>query len=63
MCIPHGATGSKDSGYIEDDKPRKKIEKLPKAIFENGDPDYDGVVLEYKKPIKKKNFFEKLLGL
>ena len=63
MCIPHGATGSKDSGYIDDAKPRKKIEKLPRAIFEHGDPDYDGVVLEYVKPKPKKNFFEKLLGL
>jgi len=63
MCIPHGATGSKDSGFIETSPPRKKIEKLPKAIFEHGDPNYDGVVLEYKKPTPKKNFFEKLLGL
>ena len=63
MCIPHGATGTKSNGFIKDDKPRKKVEKLPKAIFENGDPDYDGVVLEYVKPEPKKNFFAKLIGL
>ncbi len=63
MCIPHGATGSKDSGYIEDGKPRKKVEKLPKAIFENGDPNYDGVVIEYKKPEPKKGFLQKVFGL
>ena len=62
MCIPHGATGSTDSGYIED-TPKKKVQKLPKDIFEHGDPNYDGVVLEYRKPAIKKNFFEKLLGL
>lgn len=63
MCIPHGATGSSDSGYIEEETPKKKLHKLPKAIFEHGDPSYDGVVLEYRKPAIKKNFFEKLLGL
>ena len=63
MCIPHGATGSSDSGYMEEATPKKKVQKLPKAIFENGDPNYDGVVLEYKKPASKKNFFAKLLGL
>jgi hypothetical protein len=62
MCIPHGMTATKDNGYI-DDKPRKKhVRKVSKEILANGDPNYDGEVIEYKKP-KPKGFFEKLFGL
>ena len=63
MCIPHGATGSKSNGYIKESKPRKKIQRLPKEIFEHGDPNYDGGIIEYIKPEPKKNFFEKFLGI
>ena len=62
MCIPHGATGTKSNGFIKEDRPHKKVEKLPKAIFENGDPDYDGVVIEYVKPEPKKSFLGKVFG-
>ena len=62
MCIPHGAGGSKDSGYIET-KPKKHIKKVPQEIFEKGDPNFiDERQLDDKKQKEKKSFFDSLFG-
>ncbi len=62
MCLSHSGGGKIDSGYI-DTAPPKSIKRVSKAVFEHGDPNYDGEVIEYHKPKPKKNFFEKLFGL
>ena len=60
MCIPHGATGSKDSGYIVT-KPKKHIEKVSQNIFEKGDPDFvDERKIDDKKSGLRKSFFGSL---
>ena len=60
MCIPHGAMGSRDSGYV-DDKPTKHVEKVSQREFEKGDPDFvDERTSEYK-PKKKETFLETLV--
>ena len=62
MCIPHGATGSKDSGYI-DTKPKKHINKVSQDIFEKGDPNFvDERHQVDKKDEDKKSFFDSLFG-
>ena len=61
MCIPHGATGSKDSGYVEI-KPKKHIEKISQDRFEKGDPNFvDERTAENKNTKSKKSFFSSLL--
>ena len=60
MCIPHGATGKKDNGYIEI-KPKKHIEKVSQTVFESGDPDFiDERTSLHIKPKEKKSFFSSL---
>jgi len=62
MCIPHGAGGSKDSGYIET-KPKRHVEKVPQEIFEKGDPNFvDERRPEDEKQKEKKSFFDSLFG-
>ena len=39
MCIPHGATRSKDSGFIKL-KIKKSIKRVSQEQFEHGDPDF-----------------------
>lgn len=60
MCIPHGAGGSKDNGYIEI-KPKKHIKKVSQDVFEKGDPNFvDERTSEYEKPKSKKSLLAKL---
>ena len=60
MCIPHGAMGSTDNGYI-DDKPKKHVKRVSQQEFEKGDPDFvDERTSEYK-PKKKETFLETLI--
>jgi len=60
MCIPHGATGSTDSGYV-DVKPKKHVKKVPQGEFEKGDPSFiDERVVENKNNKVKKSFFNSL---
>jgi len=57
MCIPHGAMGSKDNGYVQEDKPKKHIQRVSKEQFEKGDPDFvDERISEYI-PKKKHSIF------
>ncbi|WP_415395844.1 hypothetical protein [Sulfurimonas sp. CS5] len=58
MCIPHGATGKKDNGYIEL-KPKKHIKRVSQTIFENGDPNF----VDERKSVhikEKKSFLSSL---
>lgn len=58
MCMPHGGAGKTDSGYIEI-KPKKHIKKMPKDIFEKGDPKFvDERTKPYIKPQEKKSFLD-----
>lgn len=60
MCIPHGATTGKDSGYIEV-KPKKHIEKVSKDVFEHGDSSFvDERVKKHEELKVKKSFFSSL---
>ena len=60
MCIPHGASGKKDSGYIEI-KPKKHIIRVSQSVFEKGDPEFiDERTTMYIKPKLKKSFFSSL---
>lgn len=61
MCIPHGATGSKDNGFVKEDKPKKHVARVSQAEFEKGDPDFvDERVSEYK-PKKNESFLDTLI--
>jgi len=60
MCIPHGAMGSKDSGYIET-KPKKHIERVSQREFEKGDPDFVDERTSVYEPKKKESFLESLM--
>ena len=56
MCIPHGAAGMKDNGYI-DVKQKKHIVRVSQDVFEKGDPNFvDERTSEYVKPKTKKSF-------
>ena len=60
MCIPHGAMGGKDNGYVKEEKPKKHIAKVSQDVFEKGDPDFvDERISEYK-PKKKGSFLSSL---
>ena len=62
MCIPHGATGSIDSGYVEK-KAKKHVEKVSKEVFEKGDPNFvDERTLESDKPEKEKSMCDRIFG-
>ncbi|QOY55775.1 hypothetical protein HUE87_05995 [Candidatus Sulfurimonas marisnigri] len=60
MCIPHGATGAKDSSYINT-KPKKHVKKVAQHIFEKGDPNFvDERRLEEDSIKDKKSFLSSL---
>ena len=40
MCIPHGTSGRKSSGFVKKDKPKKHVEPVSKEQFEKGDPNF-----------------------
>lgn len=61
MCMPHGAGGKTDSGYI-DVKPKKHIKKVSKDIFEKGDPDFIDERYLDKKTNDKKSLLDSLFG-
>ncbi|EDZ62489.1 hypothetical protein SMGD1_2792 [Sulfurimonas gotlandica GD1] len=61
MCIPHGAVGRVDNGYIEI-KPKKHIKRVAQTIFENGDPNFvDERTSVHEKVKEKKSFLSSLL--
>jgi len=61
MCIPHGAAGRKDNGYVEI-KPKKHIKMVSQDEFEHGDPKFvDERKDKYEKPKPKKSFLDKLI--
>ncbi len=60
MCIPHGAMGSKDNGFVKEDKPKKHIKRVSQDQFEKGDPDFiDERTIVYVAK-KKLSFFDSL---
>ena len=61
MCIPHGATGSKDNGYVKP-KPKKHIQRVSQREFEKGDPDFVDERTEAYTPKKKGSFFDNLFS-
>ena len=62
MCMPHGAGGSKDSGYI-DIKPKKHIKKVSQDIFEKGDPDFvDERIIHEEDHSTIKSLCDKIFG-
>ena len=61
MCIPHGVSGTKSSGYIEV-KAKKHVKRVSQTVFEKGDPSFiDERTSEYVKPKEKKSFLSFLL--
>ena len=60
MCIPHGAMGGKDNGYVKEEKPKKHISKVSQDIFEKGDPDFIDERTSAYKPKKKASFLSSL---
>ena len=62
MCIPHGATGTTDSGYVELN-PKKHIQRVSQDVFEKGDPNFvDERTTEYVKSKPKKSFLSSLFN-
>ena len=61
MCIPHGAMGSKDNGYIET-KEKKHIKKVSQREVEKGDPDFVDERKTPYTPKKKGSFFDELFS-
>ena len=63
MCIPHGSMGTKDNGFITNDKPKKHIQKVSKDAFEHGDPDFvDERNSKYIPKKMVKSFFSSIFG-
>ncbi|MBE0514888.1 MULTISPECIES: hypothetical protein [Sulfurimonas] len=63
MCIPHGAMGSVDNGYVKEDKPKKSIKRVSQEVFEKGDPNFvDERVKPYEPQKKKKGLLESLFS-
>jgi len=63
MCIAHGAMGSKDNGFVKEDKPRKPIVRVSQREFEKGDPDFvDERTRAYEPKKKKLSFFESIIN-
>lgn len=60
MCIPHGASVGKDSGYVEE-KPKKHVEPVSKEQFEKGDPDFADKRTKPQTPKKSKSWLVWLL--
>ena len=62
MCIPHGAMGGKDNGFVKEDKPKKPIVRVSQQEFEKGDPDFiDERTSKYEPKTKKLSFFDALI--
>ena len=40
MCIPHGATITKDSGFVKKERPKKHVKRVSQDAFDHGDPDF-----------------------
>ena len=60
MCIPHGASGTKNNGFVKKSRPAKPVTRVSQDEFEKGDPDFiDERTTEYI-PKKKKSFIDKL---
>lgn len=60
MCIPHGAARAKSNGFEKIEKPKKHIQKVSKAEFEKGDPDFVDERHSSYEPKKKESFFSSL---
>ena len=60
MCIPHGVTTSKSSGYI-DEKPKKSLKRVSQAEFEHGDPDFVDERIYKDEPKKKSSIFMQMM--
>ena len=53
MCIPHGAIGTVDNGFIEK-KEKKHIKMVSKEQFEKGDPNFVDERVEEYTPKRQK---------
>ncbi len=62
MCIPHGAMGSKDNGYVKEAKPKKHIQKISQREFEKGDPNFVDERKTAYVPKKKGSFLDDLFS-
>jgi len=61
MCIPHGATRSKDNGFVKEDKPKKHITRVSQREFEKGDPNFVDERTSSYEPKKKESFLDTLI--
>ncbi|QOP46582.1 hypothetical protein [Sulfurimonas paralvinellae] len=62
MCIPHGATRSKDNGFVKEKKSPKHVKKVSQREFEKGDPDFVDERTSSYTPKKKGSFFDELFS-
>ena len=62
MCIPHGATGTINSGFIEKGKPKKSIKRVSQSQFEKGDPSFIDERIKANEPKNEKSFLESLFS-
>jgi len=62
MCIPHGAMGGKDNGFVKEDKPKKHIARVSQDMFEKGDPDFIDERTSTYIPKKKSSLFSSLFN-
>jgi len=60
MCIPHGATGKKSNGFVQEDKPKKHIKRVSQNEFEKGNPDFIDERTSAYEPKKKDSLFSSL---
>jgi hypothetical protein len=60
MCIPHGAMGGKDNGFVKEEKPKKHITRVSQDVFEKGDPNFIDERISVYKPKKKGSFLSSL---
>jgi len=58
MCIPHGATRTKNNGFAKEKKPPKHIKKVSQREFEKGDPDFVDERISTDESKKKGSFLE-----
>jgi len=57
LCIPHGVTGTRSSGYIKKERPKKSIKRVSQEEFEKGDPDFIDERTKSNDSKKNKSFF------
>ncbi|MDF1874840.1 hypothetical protein JHD48_03705 [Sulfurimonas sp. SAG-AH-194-I05] len=60
MCIGHGAMGGKPNGFVQEDKPKKHIQRVSQKEFEKGDPDFIDERISTYTEKKKETFFSSL---